>query len=76
MKEIRNIKESDDEYDFENQYESAPPEIKQLIDDAGMEIEDGGNSYKLLKQLNSDLNELGWEIEFGLDGGITALTRK
>ena len=74
MKEIRNIKESMD--DYESQYESAPPKIKQLIDAAGMKIEDGNDSYKVLRQLNSDLNKLGWEIDYGLDGGITALTRK
>jgi len=76
MKEIRNIKESDDESEYLQQYESAPNIIKGLIDTAGEQIENGSDAYKTLKALNMKLNSKGWQIEYGLDGEITALTKK
>ena len=58
---------------YEKQYNSAPNSVKKIIDSA---IGTKDNlTYLQLKVLNAKLNKNGWEIDYGLDGGIISLTK-
>ena len=61
-------------FDFEATYNSAPDEVKAIFEQWQQEWEDH-DSYEALHKLNSELNAIGWEIDYYLDGSITKLQR-
>lgn len=67
------LKESlDDDNDrFEEEYNNAPPEVQQLIDEVGDE-----QDYRVHAALQKKLDLLGYDYDYGLDGMCTYFAKR
>lgn len=54
------------------EYDKLPTDVRQIID----QFRDGTDAYKECERIISELNNIGWDADYGLDGILYDFKKK